>query len=383
MSVNPKQGTGGTSVTITGSGFRASTTVTVSYDGTTVTTTPAPLSADASGNISTTFNIPASAAGTHRITVSDGTSTLNADFSVSTTANMTPTSGPVGTNITASGTGYKASTTISINYGGQVIKTATSDTSGNFSTTFTIPASSTGSHPISITDGVNTESFTFVVSSTASMSPQSGFVGTDITLSGTGFAAGKSITVKYDNDQVTSSTSDAGGSFTIIFKTPASKGGNHVITVTDGTTTSSFNFSMDSTPPPVPTLVMPPDASKAEKTPTLQWNDVSDPSGVTYELQLATDATFADVLVEKTGLTTPAYQLTIAETLKPVSEKNSYYWRVRAIDGASNVGQWSTPFSFYIGFVLANWALYLIFGVVAVILGIVGFVLGRLSMKNA
>jgi hypothetical protein len=66
----------------------------------------------------------------------------------------------------------------------------------------------------------------------------------------------------------------------------------------------------------------------------LEWGKVDDPSGVKYELQVDNDATF----------TTPEY---VNNNLKYCSVKTDhledgiYYWRVRAADGADNVGLWS------------------------------------------
>ncbi|MCK4723951.1 MAG: hypothetical protein KAT75_11635, partial [Dehalococcoidia bacterium] len=107
--------------------------------------------------------------------------------------------------------------------------------------------------------------------------------------------------------------------------------------------------------------------------------DVDDPSGVTYTLQIASDADFTAIVLEKEDLTDSDYNLTGVETLQPTVKEAPYYWRVKAIDGAFNESQWSTSRSFYIvsatGF--PDWAkiTLIVFGVLAA--AFLAFWLGR------
>ena len=130
------------------------------------------------------------------------------------------------------------------------------------------------------------------------------------------------------------------------------------------------------------------------------WADVTDPSPpVTYTLQVASDETFsgASMILEKDGLTRSEYTLTAIEKqalVPPLVAGDEeepapaavYYWKVKATDGASNVSNWSGIGSFRIpppippepvptG--MANWILYTIFGFVALLIGILGYWLGR------
>jgi len=99
----------------------------------------------------------------------------------------------------------------------------------------------------------------------------------------------------------------------------------------------------DNTPPPTPSLFSPTNgANITDNTPLLDWSNVSDPSGVTYDLSIAGDAGFASIILQKTGLMVSNYELTLAEALAA----GTYYWRVRAVDGAGNVGSWSENWSF-------------------------------------
>ncbi len=92
---------------------------------------------------------------------------------------------------------------------------------------------------------------------------------------------------------------------------------------------------------------------------------LTDPSGVTYTLQIASDASFTSanstsLVLERGKLTATEYTLTPEEKLEPTKKGAPYYWGVRAIDNASNIGGWSTVQEFHIGFSLpmSPWVLY-------------------------
>jgi hypothetical protein len=84
-------------------------------------------------------------------------------------------------------------------------------------------------------------------------------------------------------------------------------------------------------------------------------------------------------MLEKKNLTDSEYPITKEERLKSVSKKAPYYWRVKAIDGASNESRWSDARSFYVGFyfVMPQWAIYTLFGIGALLFGFLGFWVGR------
>ena len=306
-------------------------------------------------------------------------------------ATVSPTNGPVGTAITVNGSGFKGNANVTITYNGATAGTTTANGLGNISTTFNIPPASTGSHSLVITDQTNSQSFTFSVTPTANpISPVSGPIGTNITLGGSGFGANKTITVTYDSNPVnlaSSTTTDANGTFNVSFKAPVSKSGNHSVVLTDGTTSQTFTFAIDATPPPVPTLTLPVAATKLGKIPTLSWTSVTDANGgISYNMQIAKDATFNTIIFQKTGLTSPTYTLNTQnpqEKLKSASKSAPYYWRVQAIDAASNVSAWTTPQTFLVGLALGDYAGYIILGVVAIMLGVLGFVIGRLTRRRS
>jgi len=108
----------------------------------------------------------------------------------------------------------------------------------------------------------------------------------------------------------------------------------------DATTVS---WTVDTTVPPAPNLLSPTnEASTSDTTPTFDWSDVTDASGVSYSLQIDDNADFSSPIISKEGLTESTYTLTKDEALS----KGTYYWRVEAVDGAGNASGWTAPFSF-------------------------------------
>jgi hypothetical protein len=370
-------GTINSQVSITGQGFAASSKVTISYDSKMIGTG----NTGPSGTFTANVTIPASAAGNHTITASDGANTASMTFTVTSGGNLSVSSGDVGSQITVNGNGLGAGQLCSIQWDNLQIATATADASGSITAAFKIPAATRGNHFITISDGSNVVKQQLTVNSSIIISPLNGNVGSTVTLNGSGFAAGKTISVKYDNSQVSASTTDASGSFTASFIAPVSTGGNHQVSVTDMEQTVTMAFAMDSTPPPVPALISPAVNTKAGAQAVFTWTESADPSGITYSLQVASDAAFGNVLISKTGLTSPGYTLIKSEILKSVSKNEPYYWRVQAIDAASNQSSWSTPQSFYVGIVIPVFIIYALFVLALVLVFLIGFALGRRTTR--
>ena len=391
IAVIPNSGPAGTKVTVDGNGFQSisNSPITITYNGTVMNTSPASLIADGNGGFAANFMIPAAANGVATITANDNLDTASANFSVvvptavKSVANVvfSVLKGPVGTSVTATGTGFSGNAAITAKYDNTPIGTATTDGAGNFTTTFTVPASGAGAHQLSITDQINTVTDTYSVASALNLSESSGAVGDIINIFGTGFTPSHDITVKWDNAGVAATTTDATGTFTGAFKVPAGASANHQITVADGTNTMTANFMIVSMPLPVPALLSPPSATKAGSQPTLEWRNVTDPSGVTYTLEISKDAAFNILILQEQGLTSPEYTLTKQERLNSASQNQPYYWRVMAIDGANNQSTWSAPFTFYVGTVLAIWIYYAAAGILILIVGVISFLLERRRVR--
>jgi hypothetical protein len=394
--VSPTSGYAGeTTVTVTGTGFSIGQTITLYFDAAAITsTTPTTITTDTSGNFTATFTVPASVRGSHTVKAQNALAEFaTATFTITPKIVITPTSGGFGDTVTVTGTGFAASSTMTIYFDALAVATTpatvTTGTTGGFTATFTVPDAAIGAHTVRAQDaGAASAEATFTASTSVAISPVTsasspGNVGDDITLTGRGFIASHAITITYTSTPVTfTTTSLADGSFTYTFEVPPSAAGAHTISVTDGTTTVTTTFYMESDAPPIPQPQLPYMLDKAPAQTEFDWDSVTDDSTpVTYELQVATDANFTTIVVSKTGLALSEYTLTAAEALESTSQEEPYYWRVRAVDAASNVSPWSPTGTFYVGFAfsITGWVLWLLVGIGAVLVFFLGFWLGRRS----
>ena len=113
--------------------------------------------------------------------------------------------------------------------------------------------------------------------------------------------------------------------------------------------------------------------------PSIEVTDDSLP--ITYTLEIATDIDFTAMILLKEGLTDSEYTLTKEEKqLLPSTKKDApYYWRVKAIDSASNETEWTGTGTFHVGFTFdwPGWIIYLWFGLGGVLLFFLGLWVGR------
>jgi len=391
ITVTPTSGAVGDQVSITGSGFYANSPVSFYWDNVGVSTTTT--TTDTNGSFTgTTFTIPSSSRGSHTIKAQDASSNYyTATFTIGEKVTITPLTGSSGTTVTVTGTGFRANQTITIKYNGTGASTSppsvSTNAEGTFTASFNVPAGLAGTYLVEASDGIYTDSASFTATADATISQTTteaapGYVGMSLTITGTGFMPNATVTVSYASDSVALATvtTDGNGAFSVTVTIPSSTGGNHTITVTDGHTTKQFSFVMESQAPLTPEPLLPAEATKSKAEAFFDWGDVdSDPSGVTYSLQVGADANFTNIILEKTGLTDSEYLVTEEEKLESVGKDEPYYWRARAVDGASNASAWTTPIPFRVGFVfsLPSWGIYVLLGIVALFLGVLGFWLGR------
>ncbi len=354
ISTNRASAAPGSSITVTGSGFGIGETgITITYDG---ATTTSGISADANGGWKATLVIPASPAGAHTLDAGGATnaaaSVTDLTFTVTSSIAINRPNAAPGSSVTVTGAGFNAGETgISVTYDDKTVAQGiTANPAGGWSATFTVPPSASGSHSISAKGtitaltGLNDTGGGVTIEAGILLNPASSYVGASVEVSGSGFAANSLIKFTYDNKDIPSggAITDASGSFSKAITIPLSIRGDHTIKASDEQNNNkSASFSMESTPPPTPNLLSPGDGARlgilGDITPTLKWSGVTDPSGVTYALQVDTDPDFSHPILDKKDIPGKSYILTSSESLP----KGSYYWRVRAIDSASNESPWS------------------------------------------
>jgi YVTN family beta-propeller protein len=231
----PASGPVGTSVVITGSNLTGATTV--RFNGLTAIFT-------VNSATQITATVPTGATtGVLTVTTPGGTATSSSSFTVTagpapTISSFTPTSGPVGTSVTIKGTSLAGATAVTFN------GIAASFTVKGMQILATVPSgATTGRVAVTTPGGTATSSTDFTVISPptiTSFTPQSGPVGTSVTITGTNFTG--ATTVKIGNSgavfTVNSSTS-------ITATVPKSaKTGPISVTTPAGTATSASNFTV-------------------------------------------------------------------------------------------------------------------------------------------
>jgi len=385
IDINPAVGGVGTMVAVSGTGFgNAESGINITYDGFNVKTG---IAADSSGSWQSTFFIPTSTKGRHRINsygdVTAEGSVEGISFTVSPVLKLELASGQlgdvilVGDDFWASGIGFEQNEGgIQVTFDGvMLISGVIADANGSWSAKLEVPLAGRGEHVVdaagNVTRSGDVADAVLVVSPHIDVEPESGGVGEDVVVTGTGFGASQPLTISYDGTQVASgSSTDAKGSFSVSFKIPKGKpGGDHTITVTDAAASvASAGFKTETSPPPLPTLVSPEAGTKiglvGNTVVTFIWTAVEDPSGVDYTLEVSGNPEFTGTVLRKDELTQTEYTLTDKEALPD----GSYYWRVRAVDGAGNEGGWTNGQLFRVG---GEWWLFAAAFVVIIILALV------------
>ncbi len=340
-----------------------------------------------------TFSIPEASQGEHWIyAVGDENDDVGdnhikgAPFEITAGISSDVKSGAPGTEVTVTGSGFVSEEEgIEIFFDGdKIVNAFTADEDGCWEKSFTVPTTGAGTYIITVegddTDESDLDELEFEIKSTLSMTPTEGIIGTEISISGTGLPVSTAVTVKYDGITAKSGTTDANGNLPAISfpatHTQSTHQAAHTVVISYGSTSKNFTFTMESTAPAVPALKAPEDDTRLsyvkKVTPEFEWAEVTDPSGVSYELQLAENPEFTPVLISKSGITETSYTLADVNALS----YGSYYWRVKAIDGAMNDSGWSATSSFKSG-LLPLWSFITIIVLTVVLLSFLTFVLIR------
>jgi len=395
ITLDPDDGVVGTEVDIAGEDFAENESITIYYDGDELDSdyiTDCDDETDSRGRMGCTIIIPPSAAGTHTIMVTDESiSNAEAEFTVDSEIAVSPLHAPPGDVAEVTGSGFDSKKDVTITIDGEEVATKKTASDGSFTTTFTVPELDEGTYDIAADDGSNTVEleFTVDIGTEASISPVTsqaspGWVGQNVTITGSGFDADSAITISYATTPqvVATTTSDSSGDFIASFAIPPSEHGAHTLTASDGSNTMTVPFYMESEKPAIPAPLIPEDGGKAPARAYFDWGDVTDPSlPVTYTLQIAGDQAFSALILEVNALTQSEYTLPEGTELPKTTEESPYYWRVRATDAAANVGDWSAPDSFHVGgFSLPGGGgslIHLWWGLGATGVGFLGYWLGK------
>jgi len=271
--ISPATGpmTGGTSVTITGSGFTGATSVTIGGAAAT--------SFSVVSDTEITAITPAGTARTANVIIitPGGTATGTKAFTYSAPAPMfssiSPATGPMtgATSVTITGSGFTGATSVTIGGAAATGVTVVSDTS----ITATTPAGTAGTANVviitpggSVTGtGVFTYSETTSIPTFSSISPATGPVagGTTVTITGTGFTGATVVTIGGTHATSVTVVSDTA----ITATTPAGTSGtaNVVVVAPGGTAIGSYTYVTPAAPGPTFSGISPATGPVAGGTP--------------------------------------------------------------------------------------------------------------------
>ena len=360
LMLNSSSSTPGMTIEVRGAGFVANAAeIYLTYDGVVIISG---ISADALGSFARSLLVPPSTSGTHLIAATSsgdtggGNHTTEIRFQNKPGITLEYSKGPPGNSVIILGAGFGAKEQdISLTYDGNPVASGISaDNLGSFQASFLVPLSGAGSHSIQakspLSGAADTPGQTFTVFPSLELSEITGNIDLPIRIIGEGFEPGSTVTLTYDDFPKATVAADDSGSIRFEFRIPESEKGDHVIRLIDDQQNSEQAFfTVEDTPPVAPSLREPRDGASGGFLggfkPRTKWQDVEDPSGVRYTLQIATDRDFDDVVLEKAGLEKPRYTLAAAEKLP----RGIYFWRVRAIDRASNQSSWSNAYELQSG----------------------------------
>jgi len=218
------------------------------------------VTANATGHFTTSVTIPITTLGSHNITMTDANGHKFIIFiSVGTTLVLTPTSGPVGTVVTATGYGYPAATTSNTynvtlswatSYSTITLGSVMTTSGGQFQTTFVAPHDVQGGHLVTATanDSIaTTANKTFTITTLLIVSPNTlSNAGTVVSAIGTGFNASKYFIPNIDNQMLGIDAQSNGAYQTDVF---ANATGDLLITFIDaGFVAGTHVFSLYQAP---------------------------------------------------------------------------------------------------------------------------------------
>lgn len=339
------------------------------------------------GECSVEFIIPESPRGKHSISASNAIGQhIDAEFAIIPSITIEPSTAAVGDTVKVSGAGFTTDNDASVNLFNNVVAKAKASISGSFTVDFIVPVMKAGKYLIAVED-VNREVkwSEFTVTSRISVNKNMGEVGAKLIVSGTGFEIRSVVTIKYDTEELLIVKTNDMGAFTGTITVPISAPGEHVITATDGYNLRQAVYTVESDVPVAPEPLSPRGYGEVASPFVLDWEGVYDISQpLVYSIQISRTLDFRRPILEKSDLI--ASQLTIGngETLLPSRRGTYYYWRVRAVDGASNVGEWSTPAAFRVrpASPLPTWLRNVLIGVQVLIAIVFGYRMWK-GFKNA
>lgn len=245
LTLSLSSGSPGAKVTVTGANFAGNQTIYLTWDDGAIVTAPATITSSSSGGFTAVVTIPKSNRGTHYLKATAGQQKLvaSAQFTINApTLTLDTTTSQPNMKIKVNGSSFTPLTAVTFNWDNNAItdlveSVISTDASGSFTATIKIPANaSPGIHTLqaNTSDDVFATIQITVTQGVLSISSEMANLGATITLSGSQFDAGKSVSLYLDGEMLTGITlvTDGIGGFSYQFALPSSiKVGEHTLVV--------------------------------------------------------------------------------------------------------------------------------------------------------
>ena len=284
ITVSPSQGPVGATVTVAGTGFSVSSTVGLVLDGVTIPScTSGSLGTDSSGDFSCTFAVPSGTSGTTVTATDVGGQTATGTFTVTVPKiTVSPKQGPIGEQVSVSGSGFSESSTVSLVFDSVVVSSCTSGSlstglTGAFSCTFLVPSGTSGTVVAATDIGGQQATGKFTVTTpTITVSPKRGPVGAVVTVSGKGFSVSSTAGLIFDGVSIGTCSIGGGlttsgtGTFSCSFAVPSGTSGTTVTATDTGGQHATGKFTVTT-----PTIKVTPTKGPAGSTVTVSGTGFS------------------------------------------------------------------------------------------------------------
>ncbi|ACZ61717.1 hypothetical protein [Dehalococcoides mccartyi] len=332
------------------------------------------------GEFTLSFIVPPSGRGLHVVKALDADYNMGSGLVlVESWIDLSKSEAAIGETVNINGTGFTPLTAVSFYYNDTPLTVVPgvvkADITGSFSVSFTVPERFAGIYLVEVRQGEYINSQSLRTNVWLDINPEIGLgklldVGTELNISGKGFKPNGQVDLQYDGISLLKAFTDSSGTFSVQITIPSSVAASHALILDDGQNRIVREIWLENTPPAAPVITLPASGEALSYPFIFGWEGVSDASGVEYVLQIASDSGFSGILLEIKGIKTSQYILTDNEDINS-SEAANFYWRVKAVDGAGNAGNWSEASVFGRASLVQN--LGLVVGVGAGLIAIVVF----------
>ena len=225
ITVSPSSGVVGKRIRVTGYGFTPSESLGILSDGVRVGSG----FTDDSGSLHASFVVPTKSGGVYRVSV-EGAAAQG--FTIIPLVSISPNSGPPGSAVHITGTGFHSEDEVKVVFQGRVVQSLVVSDNGLVANTFTVPVMPSGSQVVRVSGSASgTHRDTFVVTPKIMVDILKATPESTAVVSGTGFASRvPGITVRLGTITVASEVSaDYRGKWSASFQVPVTYGGTHPI----------------------------------------------------------------------------------------------------------------------------------------------------------